>query len=327
MTEFNAQRARAKRPCPLWVDAFQRDTQHLAADEVGAYMLILMAMWTRESCDFPDDDKRLARVSRVSPRLWGSRIGPTLREFFTVHDGALISKRLRQEASFVEEGSRKQSDRKAGTSPKSGTYAKPQGTQLATEENDVNSDKCLKDNEAHQSTDVSGDITGDQPTQLPNNPTVDGGGSSAGDQASEPSEVATIRERLLEAIGVDPVSGITGPNGRQIGTEIDMAIAKRWSVDLGLTLDQVLTVIREVMARKPDGPPNSFKFFDKPMARFAAEMQRLASDPLSPASPSTRKGARHDRNGTFDQRHDELLRRIAAGEIDRGPDPSDPWAY
>ncbi|WPY95620.1 hypothetical protein T8T21_05715 [Limimaricola variabilis] len=153
-----------------------------------------------------------------------------------------------------------------------------------------------------------------------------GGGGQAREQDRDPPLIAAPREQFLEAMGVDPVSGIIGPNARQIGTEIDMAIARRWAVDLGLTLDQQLTVIGEVMARKPDGPPNSFKFFDKPMARHAAELKRLASDPLSPANPSTRKGARHDRNGTFDQRHDELLRRIAAGEIDRGPDPSDPWA-
>lgn len=84
---FNAAAARAKRPCPLWVDAFQRDTQHLAADEIGAYLLLLMAMWTRESCDFPDDDTRLARVCRVSVRLWKSRIGPTLRTFLNARDG------------------------------------------------------------------------------------------------------------------------------------------------------------------------------------------------------------------------------------------------
>lgn len=91
MSRFNAAAARSKRPCPLWVDAFQRDTQHLEADEVGAYLLILMAMWTRESCDLPDDDTRLARVARVSTRLWRSRIGPVLRPFFHVLENRIIS--------------------------------------------------------------------------------------------------------------------------------------------------------------------------------------------------------------------------------------------
>lgn len=137
MSDFNAARSRAKRPCPLWVDAFQRDTQHLEADEVGAYFLILMAMWTRESCDFPDDDTRLARVSRVSVRLWKSRIGPVLREFFGTENGSLISKRLREEAAYTERQVKHQSDRKRGE----------------------NSDKSLENNERHETTDISVDIT------------------------------------------------------------------------------------------------------------------------------------------------------------------------
>lgn len=168
-------------------------------------------------------------------------------------------------------------------------------------------------------------VQGEPQTTL--EPSFNHGGGSAREQADEPTSVASIREQLLAAMGVDSVSGIIGPNGRQIGTEIDMAIARRWSVELGLTLDQVLTVIAETMARKPDGPPNSFKFFDKPMARFAGELRRLAAEPLNPTdTPKRTKGHSHDRNGTFDQRHDEYLHRLAAGEIDRGPDPSDPWA-
>jgi uncharacterized protein YdaU (DUF1376 family) len=142
---FNARAARTKRPCPLWIDAFQRDTQHLEADEVGAYLLILMAMWTRESCDFPNDDTRLARVSRVSVRLWKSRIGPALRPFFGNLNGALVSKRLREEATYVERQVTQQSDRKSG-------------------ENAANS---LKPHEPAQSADVSA-----EPTAAPSFPTT-----------------------------------------------------------------------------------------------------------------------------------------------------------
>lgn len=102
MKVFNAQRARAKRPLPLWIDAFHRDTQHLAADEVGAYFLILMAMWSRETCDLPDDNSRLAKICRVSKRLWDGRMDAVLRPFFSSESGSLISKRLRAEAARVE---------------------------------------------------------------------------------------------------------------------------------------------------------------------------------------------------------------------------------
>ena len=149
MAEFNARASRAKRPCPLWIDAFQRDTQHLEADEVGAYLLILMAMWTRESCDFPDDDTRLARVSRVSIRLWKSRIGPTLRAFFRTDGGMLVSKRLREEATYVERQVENQSDRKVSNKPH----------------------KPLKSLSPTPTADVSADQPRHHPSQQPNNPT------------------------------------------------------------------------------------------------------------------------------------------------------------
>lgn len=133
----------------MWVDAFQRDTQHLQADEVGAYMLILMAMWTREDCDFPDDDARLARVSRVSTRLWRSRIGPVIREFLHIQDGCVISQRLRKEATYVERVVTQQSDRKSGKK-----HSKP-----------------LQNNNQSKSTDNPTDKSTDNPTQQPNNPT------------------------------------------------------------------------------------------------------------------------------------------------------------
>jgi uncharacterized protein YdaU (DUF1376 family) len=151
--EFDARRARAKRPLPLWVDAFQRDTQHLEADEVGAYMLVLMAMWTRPECDLPDDDVRLSRVARVSVRLWRSRIGPVIRAFFTVENGALISKRLRQEATYVERQCKAQSSRKSGE-------------KIANELNFQELGASVDD-----PTDMPTDRTPDHPSQQPNNPT------------------------------------------------------------------------------------------------------------------------------------------------------------
>ena len=114
MSDFDPRRSRGKRPCPIWVDAFQRDTQHLEADEVGAYFLILIAMWTRPSCDFPNNSTRLARISRVSTRLWNARIKNVIMEFFIVSKGAVISERLRREATYVQRQVTLQHCRKTG---------------------------------------------------------------------------------------------------------------------------------------------------------------------------------------------------------------------
>lgn len=132
-------------------------------------MLVLMAMWVRETCDFPDDDRRLAAVSRVTASTWKSRIGPIVREFLAAENGVLISRRLRKEAVFVERHCRSQSDRKSGQK----------------------SSNPLEKNNLPASTDVTAvttaDVSADQPTQQPNNPTIsipDGMDGNAVDERS-----------------------------------------------------------------------------------------------------------------------------------------------
>lgn len=88
------------------------------------------------------------------------------------------------------------------------------------------------------------------------------------------------RETLLTAIGADPVSGLIGPCGRAIGGIVDMRIAGAWVDDLKLTQDEIVEVIRDVMARKTDGPPTTFKYFDKAMQRFAGLKTRPALTPI-----------------------------------------------
>jgi len=149
MAAFNSKGARTKRPLPIWVDAFQRDTQHLQADEVGALVLIMMAMWSRETCDLPDDDSRLARIARVSPRLWKSRIGPVIREFLTVDGTAVFYSQVRKEAAYAERQGQRQSDRKTGK--KSSNY--PESI-----DQDASADMSALGPQNH-------------PTQQPNNPT------------------------------------------------------------------------------------------------------------------------------------------------------------
>lgn len=192
MSKFNAQAARAKRPCPLWVDAFQRDTQHLEADEVGAYFLIIMAMWTRESCDFPDDDNRLARVSRVSTRLWKSRIGPVIREFLTASNGVVFSKRLREEAAYTERQVKQQSDRKAGEK----------------------SDNHLNNNDAPPSTDASTGEPRNHPTQLPNYPTDIPEANASGRDASPDPDGDFASEMFLRAIAYLGGKGVNEKSAR-----------------------------------------------------------------------------------------------------------------
>jgi len=264
--EFNAKAARAKRPCPIWVDRFQTDTQHLSADEVGAYFLLLMAMWSRETCDFPDNDERLARVCRVSLRLWKSRIGAAIRLFLTTDGEVVFQKRLRKEAAFVERAVKAQSDRKVGEKS-----AKP-----------------LKDNDVDQSADYSVDSpTDDQqsyPTQLPNNPTQK---EEEGARARE----ADFLILVIEAVGIDPVDVPRFWTGPQAAEHL-----KRWKA-MGLTEAEVVAEAKASRQKNPE-PPDGPKALDRWMeqavkAKVAASapvpaVQKAQAQPKIPMPPKQR---------------------------------------
>jgi uncharacterized protein YdaU (DUF1376 family) len=147
MSEFNPQRARAKRPLPIWMDAFVRDTLHLEGDEVGAYFLILGAMWTSRDCSLPNDPRKLSRVCRCSMAKFKSRIGPAILQLLDVSNDIVFSQRLRKEAVFVQMSVTKQFCRRTGQKPA----------------------KLLKGLNWGLSTDKSADEPREPPTQQPNN--------------------------------------------------------------------------------------------------------------------------------------------------------------
>ena len=83
---------------PLWVANFVNKTAHLDAKETGAYLLLLMALWTHGGT-LPLDHKKLQRIARCGrdwPRIWN-----TLEPFFTVNDDAISQDRLSEELQKV----------------------------------------------------------------------------------------------------------------------------------------------------------------------------------------------------------------------------------
>jgi len=83
---------------PLWVADFTGDTLDLSAQEIGAYMLLLMAMWGRDGY-LPNDHKKLQRVARCGrewPRIWAA-----IGHYFTVEGDRITQGRLRDEYAKV----------------------------------------------------------------------------------------------------------------------------------------------------------------------------------------------------------------------------------
>ena len=79
----------------LYVSDFVGDTLQLSTEQIGAYMLLLMAMWNAGG-SLPDDDAKLARVARLSLKRWRA-ISADLMTFFEREAGEIGHKRLTRE--------------------------------------------------------------------------------------------------------------------------------------------------------------------------------------------------------------------------------------
>lgn len=71
---------------PLFPADYLADTQHLSAEEHGAYLLLMMTAWLQDDCGLPDDDRKLSRITRLSLRKWKA-CRPTMLEFWRIENG------------------------------------------------------------------------------------------------------------------------------------------------------------------------------------------------------------------------------------------------
>ena len=96
---------------PLWTDAYLGDTTHLTTIEHGAYLLLLITMWRVKGDvkSLPDDDKLLARYTKLSPQQW-KRMRPVIEPFFEEKNGRWFNGRLTDEYVSVKRHSKKQSN-------------------------------------------------------------------------------------------------------------------------------------------------------------------------------------------------------------------------
>jgi uncharacterized protein YdaU (DUF1376 family) len=78
---------------------FLSGTLHLTTEQVGAYTLVFLAMWTAGG-SLPNDPAKLARIARVSRQKW-DRIGPDVLTFFQAAGDTITQDRLKRDIEKV----------------------------------------------------------------------------------------------------------------------------------------------------------------------------------------------------------------------------------
>lgn len=94
---------------PLHVHDYLKDTTRLSTEMHGAYLLLILDYW--QSGPLPDDNAKLARITRLSPREW-MVIRASIECFFRVHGGKWTHKRI--EAEYSDAVSRMLTSRENG---------------------------------------------------------------------------------------------------------------------------------------------------------------------------------------------------------------------
>ena len=243
--EFDAKSARTRQPLPLWAGAFDRATFEHTPEVIGAYMLILMAMWETKSCDLPADERILARIARVSPTIWRRKLAPVILPMLSEKNSRIFSEKLQENAEKTEEYCRKQHERKTGKS----------------------APKALKNNNpastADQTTEQSGDTSGENPKPLTYKKEEEGA------RAREAENFDLLRR----AVGLDPAA----PLSRYWADEAVLPWVTRWR-KVGLTDDQILAEAKASRAKNPE-PPEGPKALNAWMMQ-AATNRAAASTPV-----------------------------------------------
>ena len=87
----------------LYVGDYLADTTHLTCEQHGAYLLLLMTMW-RHGATLPNDHKKLARITGLTPRKFAS-VWAEISQFFVVEGETISNERLQKEHQKATEKS------------------------------------------------------------------------------------------------------------------------------------------------------------------------------------------------------------------------------
>jgi len=123
---------------PLFVADYLADTAHLSAAEHGAYLLLIMNYWQR--CKpLPNDDRKLARIARMTDDEWAVS-KDNIAEFFQVSGDEWRHSRIENEISIVSEKSAK-----AKASARASVEARATNAERTLNERSTNAELLGKD--------------------------------------------------------------------------------------------------------------------------------------------------------------------------------------
>ncbi len=97
---------------PFFVGDYFQDTYTLSTLEHGTYLLLLLTYWKNQG-PLPNDDKRLAEVTRMTVARWKG-VRPKMEEFFNVSDDFWSHGRVDRELDIARSKSKKAAESAAG---------------------------------------------------------------------------------------------------------------------------------------------------------------------------------------------------------------------
>ena len=256
---------------PMYPTDFEAKTSHLTLLEDGVYNRLLRLCWMTPGCSIPADEAWIMRRLRARTDEEQEAVRSVLDEFFTVNKGRYSNARLSRVFSEANE-----SHAKRKTAGAKGGAAKSLKTNKTGSSNAKAKPKQPEpEPEPELSIGGGGDARAREAAPDPDPPAP-----PVPSRPAPPGDDPTEREQILAAIGADPISGMFGPNGKCLGNMADMQEARRWRDDLGLTVEEIIQTIREVMAKKRDSPPSTFRYFSGAMQRFAGSKSRPTLTPI-----------------------------------------------
>lgn len=245
---------------PRYPGDYGRKTAHLSLMEHGAYALLMDYAYSMNGV-IPANAEQVHRICRAFDALEQAACMRVLQEFFDLQEDGWHNERIEEE--MLKRGDISEKRRQAALD----RHAKASAN-------------------AHANADANAPTTTATATYI-------GGGGSAD---AKTGEVLTIREEVLQAMGLGP-DGVSSPSS-MLGGQADMAELGRWLKLPGLDTEAICEEIRRVTANKTDGPPSSFRYFSKAMERLSGQ---LTAPDLRPSQPRRTNNDRVSRAAAADR--------------------------